>query len=842
MSKFRRLLPSVLMAFGLWTSLAGATSTSAAAQSDRDGLISGVNSHALLGRLGHEILQQWGSFLVLYQVPRKADPDIETTFATQYEAWLTALGDAFHADIIKAAGVSEPPTLPLVPLYIANGNATFKNVNRYAVRPRHLASRIAWFKDPGILVTLTDPSDARRPPGSLISPVLFGLTRHLFDAWCERSYPGPEELWMVDGLAGYYSCDGTMDPAELASPPVNAAALAWYKGLKPGQLEHLIVDLHTLISLGEPLSRHEEFAVRARKAGSGTVSEFQTTAMWYHQTTLWVHFLLRGDSGKWRTKTIDYMGRVLKGKRGPVVFKEALEIGRVAELDAPFRAHLEALARGEGVGAGPPPERRAVASSGRTLFTPGLAANPEEPKSRMDLAMARAARGAIAAAAKEMKEITRSTLIESFKFEVQAESERMEIAVIGRDRFLNALLKSGKKLAFKHEGNNLKVKLLAYEDGLLSFEPKRGADPVLISADDIRPDELALAMGRDANKYGPSWLRGYLLAIGGDSKWKRFVDTKSSSGKALAIDIDGRIKTWIDAGNATLALDDMAYMARPTNVAEGEATLEAINALLKKYGETPALIQVKAELRTLTGEALAPLFAQTGVLGLVNGKITNLKEGRIKLAYDFKKPEQAKDFKADHDYMENWRSARGKISDEAKKEGFSIRGGQFTGRGAKCFRLPIPFDAPTIRYRLMYGRASGKEKAAANFSVGICDNANGSYIAAHDVYDLEVLDQVVVPPFVQAAFEEGKRDTKYAKPYEIEIRHDGEETVYLSVNGKEVRKIRCGKRLSGDIFLWVHASSPIALINLEIEGTPNLEGRVEERAAWVEEQLIDMGF
>lgn len=842
MSKIRRLLTSALLVCGLSATIAGAASPTAAAQSDRDTLISGMNSHALLGRLEGQVLNQWGSFLVLYQKPRKANPDIETELAAKYEAWLTALGDAFHGDIIMAAGVSEPASTPLVPLYIADGNATFKNVNRYAERPRHFASRIAWFEDPGMLITLNDPSDSRRPPGSIISPVLFGLTRHLFDTWCERSYPGPEELWMVDGLAGYYSCDGSDDPAELASPPVNAAALAWYKGLKPGQLEHLIVDLHTLVSMGDPLTRHEELRVRARKAGGGAISEFQTSAMWYHQTALWMHFLLRGDSGKWRTQSIDYMGRVLKGKRGPMVFKEALELNRVAELDAPFKAHLEALARGEGVGAGPPPERRVVASSGRTLYTPGLAANPEEPKSRMDLAMARAARGAIGAAVQEMKDVSRSTLIESFKFEVQAEYERMEIAVDGRDKFLHALVKSGKKLAFVRAGKKLKVKLNSYTGGVISYEVKRGADPVLVAADEIRPDEIALAMGRDAGNYGPSWLRGYLLAIGGDSKWKRFVDTKSSSGKALANVIEGPIQRWVEAGNATLALDDLAYMPRPTNVLEGEQTLNAVKAVLKQYGETPALIQVKQDLRALTAEALAPLFAQEGVLGLVNGKISMLKDGRVKLSYDFKNPEQAKDFKQDNGYMENWRSTRGKLSDEAKKDGFSIRGGQFTGRGAKVYRLAIPFDTPTIRYRFIYGRASGKEKASANLSIGLCDDGKGSYIAAHDIYDLEVLDQVITPPYVQAAFEEGKRDTKYAKPYEVEIRHDGKETVFLKVNGKEVRKIRCGKRMTGDIFLWMHASSPIALLNLEIEGLPNLEGRVEELAAWVEEQLIDMGF
>lgn len=842
MSKIRRLLPSALLACGLWTSLGAATSASAAAQSDRDTLIAGMNAHPLLGRLGGEVLQQWGSFLVIYQRPRKANPEIKIQLSEQYEAWLTALDDAFHGDIIMAAGISEPSSSPLVPLFIADGNATFKNVNRYAQRPRHFASRIAWFKDPGMLITLRDPSDASRPSGSIISPVLFGLTRHLFEAWCQRSYPGPEESWMVDGLAGYYSCDGTEDPAELASPPVNAAALAWYKGLKPGQLKHLVVDLHTLISMGDRPTRHEELSSRARKAGGGTISEFQTSAMWYHQTALWMHFLLRGDSGKWRTQTIDYMGRVLRGKRGPVAFKEALGLDRVAELDAPFKAHLEALARGEGIGAGPPPERRVVASSGRTLYTPGLAANPEDPNSRMDLAMARAARGAIGAAAKEMQEISRSTLIESFKFEVQAEYERMEIAVFGRDKFLNALVKSGKKLAFVREGKKIKVKLIAYEHGVLNYELKRGAEPTLLAADEIRPDQIAMAMGRDAGKYGPSWMRGYLLAIGGDSKWKRFVDTKTSSGKALANNIEGPIARWVEAGNATLALDDLAYIPPPTNAAEGKQTLETVEAVLKKYGETPALIQVKQHLRALTAEALAPLFAQEGVLGLVNGKITRLKDGRIKLSYDFKKPDQAKDFKPDDSYMAIWRSTRGKLSDEAKKEGFSIRGGQFTGRGARVYRLPIPFDAPTIRYRLIYGRASGKEKASANISVGFCDDGKGSYIAVHDVYDLEVLDQVVTPPFVQAAFEEGKRDTKYAKPYEVEIRHDGKETVFLKINGKEVRKIRCGKRVTGDIFLWMHASSPIALLNLEIEGVPNLDGRGEELAAWVEEQLIDMGF
>ena len=810
----------------------------APAQTAMDTLRGRIAEHRLLGRLDTGLLHHYPPFVVFFETPRKPDPEREADLQERYGPWLESLAQTYHGTFVIPGRIPEPTTMFLVPLYIVDGQAAFRNARRHATetRPRYPQRTLA-LDDLTMVVTLADSGDDKRPTEMTRVPVMFEATRALVKAWCEGSYPGLEEQWLIDGLSGYYSSDGVQDVADYQNPPVNGSALKWLQGLDESERENLLVDLNTLVGLGGEEYRHEELLLRNRKAGGGNLSPVATNTIWYHLTTLWTHYLLRGEGGRWRTKAVKYVADVMRGDRGVQTLKQALEVDSLTELNEGFALHWNALLRGEGVEAGPA-GTLPTAGGDPGVVTEALAIDPKDGSARLAVAMSRAARGALGPATAEIEEILGELDDQAMKFKLQAELERLAIAASARDKFLESLVGTRRKLSFKNEGETVKTKVLAMEDGVLTLEAKKEDDLASIPVEKISLADIALAMGRDVEDFGPEWLKGYYLALSGDPKWSRFIDTKSTSGKALARTLEKDMAGWISSGMALLSLDDLSRVPIPGDPESGERVIDSVKSLLDTYGDSDAVQAAKPALRGLAQEALLPLFAQNGVRDLVRGKITPLKDGRVRLEYNFKDPNQLEDLTPDDDYLADKREVRGELSADALKAGFAVRGGQLSGTGAKVFRLPIAFEAPIVRYRMVYGRATGS--AFANMTVGICDDGKGSYIAAHDVFDLEVVD--LAEGFVRAEYEEGARTVKDAKPYKLELKHDGKKEIALLVNGRLVRKAACGPRLAGEVFVWFHANSPIALQSLIVEGLPVLTGQEDKKAAWVEAQLTEMGL
>ena len=694
--------------------------------------------------------------------------------------------------------------------------------------------------DIDLTVTLHDSSDDKRGPNVTRAPVLFELTKALIRGWCQESYPGTEEAWLLDGMAGYYSSEGVVDVADYRNPPINPSVLAWLKALDESERENLILGIDRLLPMGDPELRHEEFLHRNLEAGGGSISTVATSTLWYHQTNLWVHFLLRGDEGRWRPGFVKYLAGVMRGERGIEALVKAMGVSNLSELDAPYHAHLQALLRGEGVEAGPATSI-ATASDGTTVVTPALAANPKEPSAHLAIAMSRAARGDLNSALADMEVLVELVEDQVLKFKIQAEIERLVIAIKGRDDFLQSLVDTKRKLRFSHAGKALNVKITAYEEGILKLETKKESDLESVAAGEISLSNISTAMGRKADDFGPEWLRGYYLGLAGDPKWKRFVDKKSASGKALTRAIEKDIANWVEMGAAVLALDDLSRVPIANDADSAESLLDQVRAVLKDHGKTKVVQDAQTALREISVEALRHRFAQAGVRDLLKGKLSALDGGRVRLEYDFKSPSQLEDFTKDPEYLLKWREQRGALPPAANELGYSVRGGQLAGTGAQTFRLKVPFDAPTVTYKFVYGRSS-EPGAIASLSLGICDDGKGSYIAAHNALDLEVVD--LEEGFQRFEVEENEkaRKVKSAKPITMKLTHDGAKQVTLSAGSKKVRAALCGPRISGDIFIFLHASSPIAIQSLTIEGAPNLAGREEQRDAWIAEQLTDMGL
>jgi hypothetical protein len=74
--------------------------------------------------------------------------------------------------------------------------------------------------------------------------------------------------------------------------------------------------------------------------------------------------------------------------------------------------------------------------------------------------------------------------------------------------------------------------------------------------------------------------------------------------------------------------------------------------------------------------------------------------------------------------------------------------------------------------------------------------------------------------------------------YHVELRHDGRSTVKCFVDGKETSSAeRIGSRLSGGIFIWIHANAAVRISGLTVDGVLDETQMDGVRQRWVASEV-----
>lgn len=819
--------------------LLAAVATAPLSAAPQEPLPSALRDHALLGRLSLHPAGDYTPFFLYLEEPPTPDPEHLATVQALYGPWLQELGTLFLEEFVVPGSLrlDEDPLLPVV---VLSKGATFQNAKRYEEEPSHLSSRVLVLGAAGnaagtqwALVTQWDSSLSRVPDAQLRTPVLYRAVETLIAAHHRGVRRLPVESWVVEGLAGYLSGNEEgMEPDDLEKPPV-----------PPGPMTRLKVHLEDpdrraalILSLEELATTHgsnQRFSLLRRRAASVDVELGLEEALQIvrDQAALWMHFLDRGDRGRRSEGLRRYVARVLRDEGSLAELAATFGVDDLAELDVAFSAHLDLLLGGGDVASAVP-----VVEEGQ-VFVEDLITGEHTTEERIAAALGRAARGNLTVALQRLEAALAGTETPEERERLTAELERVRVALEARESFLASLVEDKRKLRLTVGGESVVADVEAYEGGVATLRSNK-AELASVAADELAAGDLARSMGNDASKHGPQWLAPYLLLLAEDPQWDRKLDVDDPAGAALAAAAPA-LASLVHEGVANAELGAIARTPLPGAPFEADAAIARVRALLEGHGDTLAVANVREELAKYVREAWGVIYDTRGLENLVSGELSMEDDGRVRIVYEFEKPEEAEDFGVSGDYLAERTAQVFALQTPKEDHGVAVRGGNLEGVGHVVLRHPVLLEAPiTVRYELLYGR-SRAGAGLASAILGICDDEAESFVAAWDVFDLECIDKPT--GFVGSDYQDEARQVTPARTYEVELRHDGERAE-LWVDGKKHREVAAAARRSGALFFCIHSDVTMALRRLEIEGRVPRGSASAARESWIDAQVSTMGL
>ena len=217
------------------------------------------------------------------------------------------------------------------------------------------------------------------------------------------------------------------------------------------------------------------------------------------------------------------------------------------------------------------------------------------------------------------------------------------------------------------------------------------------------------------------------------------------------------------------------------------------------------------------------------------GRVETLRDGRVRVTYDFDDAVESADFEPTG-YMIERRQRMSPLATDPEESGLRVARGSFTGRGSECYRLPVAFESPmSMTVEVSYGEVPPNGTPESMLMLGICDDGRESFASLQGHGTVEVTDrpsgyQVFEPaPIVELAVN---------LSYLLELRHSGERfAVYI--DGDRIQEVDAGPRKAGAVWMLVHSDALVTIHRLVIEGTPSEE---LTRAEWVGRRLLALGF
>lgn len=779
-------------------------------------------SNALLMRLRLQETATEGEFRVLLEPTVDPDPDHATRMEALFTSWLPALAERCRLDVVEPAKLGLRDGAPRPALVILSRSATFENARRYAtLRPPTGATVVTW-ADPAAVVTWWDRPLERLPRHELRWAVLARAAALLLSRYDQRPPERRgEQRWLLEGLAGYVAAhgDGAL-PRDLAAHELCPAALAHIAEPlgDPARLAAALLPLEVLLATDVPEKRQAVAAERASQAGF-ELGPAGGDAYFAEQAALWAHFLLQAEDGRWREGLLSYATQLLGGLEvGAPKLRAALGVIDLAELDAPFAAHLRALA---------------AEKAARPPADPSLPHAALLPGARTDRQRAVAALAAVASGALEraLAELDRA-LSEGADPQGLVAHERARIAVLveARDSFAQGLPGAGVRLRLTLEGKPAGVEVVRIEDGELVFKKARaGVERIAIAA--IPFGDLARSM--KPLGVAPATVAAF-LALAGDPQWSDGLPQECVE------DVRGLLELMGEA-RARAALAALASTPTPSDAAGLEARVASVGRLVAEHGSSETLRGVLTPLRQHAVELLEASFrAGDGLSRALAGKVEDLGGGRVRVSYSFDAPDQLADWARADGYLQDTTTHLPPIGVAPEQAGATIQGGNLELLGRVALRHVLPMAAPLkVTYELVYGRSRPGAAQNSTVLVAVCDDGAASYVGAWDLYDLDAID--LPSRAIHIARAEGPRGVKPAKAYSLELAHGGGEAT-LTVAGQIAQKVEVSRREEGRLLVWVHADTPLAVPSLTVEGRVSEAALEKLRAVWVERRLGELGL
>lgn len=808
------------------------------------GLERRLKKHRFFKEVDYSCLSEHPPFIFVIERPRKTKPDYERNIINTYLPWLRELEALFKETLGGEAQLGRNPDLPCYPIAFLATEGSYRDYAK-AVESRGLTMAGAHYDSAlRLAVTFEEPFAAYNVKPEKLHAVLHEYVHILQHAYSGTAGEMPKPLWYTEGLAECLAGGSLAKPEDLrglAPNPDNLKVLL--ACAQDRDLWRLCMNsIEDLVAVEGP--GYGEVIKRAA-ARSGQGSEILAVAVpaFYSQSALFIHFLLKGEDGRYRPAFLRYAKAVGSGACGWDIFKEAFSGVDLSMLEGDFFRHVEAQA-GRFPGLAWPPGMRLPATVGpkpdlpREVVETAAPAKPnlgllglggEDWGARLAAAVHLAGEGRFEAA---------QALLDEGKLPADASDQRArftrERARIGEALEIRGEILAGKvnrqilvqKGEEKHRG-----KLIEVAGGFLHLQQgKEGIVRIPLSA--FGPENL-YREGRGLYREKRPWACAYLLLLSTRSADRAKSQLTGADPKTaeLQADMDSYGELF-SSGRPAALLSILSEGEAPEDSAAAAEKLELLRELVTEHAKN-ALVERRLEplkelARYLAGVSFDP--GRKECLG-IQGAVELGPKGRLRIVYDFKDPAQLQDFQAQPDYMKGLREKLPPVT-TPHQSGFEVKGNALVGIGETCYRHLLPLLSPlTIKYRVSITQP-------VFFLFGVCDDGYENCITCSIMGDLSVLD---TKSRIVGTVASKERGFVAGKNYVFELIHDGADCIECRIDGQQCTKVtRVGSRKSGGIFLWLHTNDPIVIAEIVIDTGLDLAGMGEIRERWIRRRLAGL--
>lgn len=463
-----------------------------------------------------------------------------------------------------------------------------------------------------------------------------------------------------------------------------------------------------------------------------------------------------------------------------------------------------------------------------------LALRPEEREECLALALARAMEGdceaglagleAAASAGGSGDETGRRLALER---------ERLQAWIALRDEFLAELAASQKPITLELDGKKVSSPFTREGDELVLARGARRR----VAVRSLAPEELVAQVPKERFTGPREWLKIYPYCVTANPKWKRLT-TESTEAGELKRDAEAFYPRLVALWPAVVGLERLAATPPPADAAGARACLDALEGLLGLRSEACVAARLAA-LAALAQLLLECMADSAGVAELTGAHATELAEGTVRLAYDFKDEAEGGDWIRDEEYLLDLHRSLEPLTKVDEATRFAPGPGGFSGNGAFGWRHALEFESPLrVRYQVRWEPFEEQPGKAFAFAVGMLADETGRHVRAHELGFLYVDE--VDSPYV-AVRPKGDATVQLGKTYALELVHDGGRAE-VWVEGVLRAEAPAEQRKAGRIFLWGHSDLRISVPTLEIEGRITPASLVAARTRWVRRELEARGL
>lgn len=818
-------------------------------------------------------------FVFIVQKPAKEDAGYAARVAGFYAPWLAKIEQLFEDAYVKPLDLKRRADAPGCAIAILATPGDFTN---YAPTiGQQLAAYGPAIYDAGLelVVGFEDPFSPGMSPPQQRYPILRKFVRALEHAWFTGQGETLGSMWLNEGLAGYLAYHESLLASALDERRIDKDTLGWIVRVFQ-QKSRQDVLLYPVLDLVQPGKLDEVFQmvkVRSTSLHLAPPAWQDSLRAFYAQAVLWMHFLHAGQAGKYQDELSKYVRAELSGKGGAEAFRTCFDGTDPAILDREFfewvlqehersfggakvdRSLLEGLfedrvdARGA---AATPTDGKAAAGTTATdgRVAPGtvppaapakypassLVIDAKDIESLHGLALVRAMRGDLDGARQALETLLAQKPAAPEDARIAREIVRIQELAKLRTGFFESLKSSGAKWSSEHQGTKLIATVQKIEDGYVTLgDNKAGVSKIPLAS--IDPLEIAKQADKPEEQGGAAaWARWYPYILAGDYKSDRLAKDASSEARDLREDAKSWYPALVRTGQAAQELSALAQSAEPKAKGEAEALCTRIQGLLGTYGDLALVAGKVDELRQLASFCVDRTFSDASIAELMHGAVTLLGEGRVKILYTFKKPEEAEDFKKRVGYLADWIKPANYTDRSEKDSIWTVADGALTGRGAASYGLDLGLAAPmSLRCDYKFIPQMAGKIRSVEMLAGVCDDHKGSFISCSHSGRLDVQDRV--EGYVQQSPLVKSQVVQLEQVYHMEIDHDGTQ-VTTFMDAEKKNQLPCGPRTSGGVFLLMRAEGGIAITRLEIEGRIDPSSTKPLKTSWVAKKLAGLGF